>query len=99
MQYVVEHHAIVPQFDQTNYIVGGKTGTAQIAKPGGGYEDSIFNGTYVGFVGGDKVQYVIVVFVNRPKIPGYAGAQAAQPIFASLAHMLINQSYVSPKSH
>jgi cell division protein FtsI/penicillin-binding protein 2 len=99
MQYVVEHHAIVPQFDQTNYTVGGKTGTAQIAKPGGGYEDSLYNGTYIGFVGSDKPQYVIVVFVDKPKIPGYAGAMAAQPIFASLAHMLINESYVSPKAH
>jgi hypothetical protein len=28
----------------------------------------------------------------------YAGTAAAQPIFGDLAHMLINDSYVSPKS-
>ena len=99
MQYVVEHHSIVPQFDQTNYTVGGKTGTAQIAQPGGGYYSDKYNGTYIGFVGGNSPQYVIVVFVNQPKIGGYAGSMAAQPIFASLAHMLINESYVVPKSH
>jgi len=98
MQYVVQKHNIVPAFDQNKYIVGGKTGTAQIAKPGGGYYDNEFNGTYVGFVGGDKVQYVIVVFVQRPTVGGYAGTAAAQPIFANLAHMLINDSYVLPKS-
>ncbi len=98
MQYVVDHHNIVPAFDQSKYIVGGKTGTAQIAKPGGGYHDDEFNGTYLGFVGGNKVQYVIVVFVTKPKVAGYAGSQAAQPIFANLAHMLINNSYVTPKS-
>jgi cell division protein FtsI/penicillin-binding protein 2 len=97
MQYVVQKHNIVPPFDQNAYIVGGKTGTAQIAKPGGGYYDDKFNGTYMGFVGGDKVQYVIVVFVDKPTNGGYAGTAAAQPIFASLAHMLINDSYVTPK--
>lgn len=98
MQYVVEHHNIIPSFDQSRYIVGGKTGTAQIAEPDGAYYPDKFNGTYMGFVGGDKVQYVIVVFVNRPTISGYAGTTAAQPIFGNLAHMLINNSYVIPKS-
>lgn len=98
MQYVVQHHNISPPFDQSMYVVGGKTGTAQIAKPGGGYYDNLFNGTYIGFVGGDKVQYVIVVFVFKPTNGGYAGTAAAQPIFANLAHMLINDSYVMPKS-
>lgn len=99
LQNVVEKHNIYPRFDQTKYIVGGKTGTAQIAKPGGGYYDNDFNGTYAGFVGGDKVEYVIVVFVERAKNGGYAGTAAAQPIFAKLAHMLINDSYVAPKAH
>jgi cell division protein FtsI/penicillin-binding protein 2 len=97
MQYVVAHHSFAQQFDQTNYMVGGKTGTAQIAKPGGGYYDNLFNGTYTGFVGGDKPDYVIVVFVNKPTVGGYAGSAAAQPIFGDLAHLLINESYVTPK--
>lgn len=100
MQNVVQKHNFNVRFDQTKYTVGGKTGTAQIAKPGGGYEDNEFNGTYAGFVGGDKPQYVIVVFVDKPKVSNgaYAGTAAAQPIFGDLAHMLINDSYVSPKS-
>lgn len=97
MQYVVQHHNIVPAFDQDTYTVGGKTGTSQISKPSGGYYDNLYNGTYVGFVGGDKVQYVIVVFVDKPTNGGYAGTAAAQPIFAALAHMLINNSFVTPK--
>jgi cell division protein FtsI/penicillin-binding protein 2 len=79
-------------------MVGGKTGTAQIASPTGGYYPNTYNGTYVGFVGGDKPQYVIVVFNNKPTVPGYAGALAGQPVFAALAHMLINDSYVTPKT-
>ncbi len=98
MQYVVDHHNFTPKFDQAAYVVGGKTGTAQIAKPGGGYHDNQFNGTYAGFVGGDSPQYVIVVFVYKPTIGGYAGTAAAQPIFGSLAHLLINNAYVIPKT-
>ncbi|MEK7600293.1 MAG: penicillin-binding protein 2 [Patescibacteria group bacterium] len=98
MQYVVEHHNFSPKFDQGAYVVGGKTGTAQIAKPGGGYYDNQFNGTYAGFVGGDSPDYVIVVFVYKPTIGGYAGTAAAQPIFGQLAHVLINNAYVSPKA-
>jgi stage V sporulation protein D (sporulation-specific penicillin-binding protein) len=52
---------------------------------------------YVGFVGGDDPQYVIFVRVNTPKIAGYAGSGAAQPIFASLGHMLIDNFGVTPK--
>lgn len=97
MQYVVDKHNFTPAFDQNAYVVGGKTGTAQIAKPGGGYYADKFNGTYVGFVGGNTPQYVIVVFVDKPTNGGYAGTAAAQPIFGRLAHMLINDSYVTPK--
>jgi stage V sporulation protein D (sporulation-specific penicillin-binding protein) len=81
----------------SNYMVGGKTGTAQVAQPGGGYYANIYNGTYVGFVGGNKPQYAIIVFNIKPNVPGYAGSYGGQPVFAALAHMLINDSYVTPK--
>ncbi len=97
LEYVVQHHFITPPFDQNKYAVGGKTGTAQIAKPGGGYYDNEFNGTYVGFVGGNRPQYVIMVAAIQPHNGGYAGTAAAQPIFASLGHMLIDNFGVTPK--
>jgi cell division protein FtsI/penicillin-binding protein 2 len=81
-----------------NYMVGGKTGTAQIANPAGGYYGDRYNGTFIGFVGGDKPQYVIMVAVKQPKVAGYAGTTAAMPLFADLAHMLINNFNVTPKS-
>jgi cell division protein FtsI/penicillin-binding protein 2 len=97
MEYVVENHFLRPPFDHNKYGVGGKTGTAQIAKQGGGYKEHDFNGAYLGFVGGDEAQYVIVVTVIEPKIAGYAGSQAAQPIFGTLGHMLIDNFGVTPK--
>lgn len=99
LQYVVDNHNIKPAFDQSRYVVGGKTGTAQIAKPDGGYYENDFNGTYLGFVGGDKADYVIAVFVNKPQVGKgqYAGTAAAQPIFADIGHMLIDYGYVMPR--
>jgi cell division protein FtsI/penicillin-binding protein 2 len=82
----------------SQYMVGGKTGTAQIASPTGGYEQNQYNGTYVGFVGGNNVQYVVVVYNTKPNVPGYAGSYGGQPVFADIAHMLINEGYVSPKN-
>lgn len=98
LEYVVKEHYFSTKFNQDQYAVGGKTGTAQIAKPSGGYFENDYNGTYLGFVGGDKPEYVIAVFVYKPKIAGYAGSQAAQPIFGDIAHMLINNFGVTPKS-
>lgn len=84
----------------SNYIVGGKTGTAQVAKPGGGgYYSNIYNGTYTGFVGGNHVQYVVTVYNIKPNVPGYAGSYGGQPVFADIVHMLINEGYVSPKTN
>lgn len=82
-----------------NYLVGGKTGTAQIANPAGGYYEDRFNGTFIGFVGGDKPQYLIMVDVKTPHVGGYAGSTAAMPLWADLAHMLIDNFSVAQKSH
>ena len=101
MEYVAKGHisAATPYMRfPDNYIVGGKTGTAEIANPNGGYYTDRYNGTYMGFVGGDKPQYVIAVRVSEPHNGGYAGSTAAQPIFADLAHMLINNFNVTPKA-
>jgi len=90
----------IPTALRNGYIIGGKTGTAQISQPGGGYYGDKFNGTYLGYVGGDKPQYVIVVRVNEPKTTttGFAGSGAAAPIFKDLSNMLIDNFGVTPKS-
>jgi cell division protein FtsI/penicillin-binding protein 2 len=81
------------------YTYGGKTGTAQVPKPNGGYYDDRYNGTFTGFIGGDQPEYVIVVAIHEPKnITGYAGAKAAAPVYFKLVDMLIDNFGVKPKS-
>ncbi|MEK7625814.1 MAG: penicillin-binding protein 2 [Patescibacteria group bacterium] len=78
------------------YIVGGKTGTAQIAKPGGGYyDDSKINGTFIGYIGITKPEYVIMVRVNEPVVPGYAGSKAAAPLFGRVSNTLMDNYLLS----
>ncbi len=101
MEYIVDEH-LKEGFGYLNfsdsYAVGGKTGTAQVANPAGGYYHDRFNGTYTGFVGGDEAEYVIVVFNNQPSVAGYAGSYGGQPVFGDIAHMLIDNGYVTPKT-
>ncbi len=96
MQYVVDKNNRPAA--RAGFQVGGKTGTAQIPKPTGGYYEDKYNGMYVGFVGGDQPQYAIVVRVNEPGIAGYAGSRAAGPIFTSVSNLLINNFGVTPKT-
>jgi cell division protein FtsI/penicillin-binding protein 2 len=98
LEAVVDDHYFKRKFDQNTYSVGGKTGTAQIADPQGGYLANDYNGTYLGYVGGNTAQYIIMVRVNKPKIPGYAGSQAAQPLFGDVAHMLLDNFNITPKN-
>jgi len=101
MEYVFQQNYNVYGTDlHPGYNVGGKTGTGQIAE-NGGYKAGIYNGTFLGFVGGDQPQYVVAVLVNSPNLPGFesAGSQGAAPIFGKVADMLINDFNVEPISH
>ncbi|MDQ3093816.1 MAG: penicillin-binding protein 2 [bacterium] len=96
MESVVDRN--LASANKSGYMVGGKTGTAQIASPDGGYYDDKFNGSYMGFVGGDNPEYIIVVRVDQPGIPGYAGSKAAAPIFSNVSNLLINNFNVPSKA-
>jgi cell division protein FtsI/penicillin-binding protein 2 len=92
LQFVFEQNHNVYQANlHPGYTIGGKTGTGQIPTTGG-YKQGVYNGTYLGFVGGDKPQYVVAVLVNAPNLLGFesAGSQAAAPIFGKVADSLIN---------
>lgn len=101
MEYTIEKNKLTYGVRdlRPEYSYGGKTGTAEIPKPDGGYYDDRFDGSFLGYVGGNEAQYVIVVRVKEPRnISGYAGAKAAAPIYFKLADMLINNFGVKPKS-
>jgi cell division protein FtsI/penicillin-binding protein 2 len=79
------------------YKVGAKTGTAQIAKPEGGYEKNetnlgIYNHTVAGFAPTDNPQFAMIVKLTKPKTVKYAESSAA-PVFGDIASFLLNYHY------
>jgi cell division protein FtsI/penicillin-binding protein 2 len=86
-QYAKENNS---ETARAGFSIGGKTGTAEIASPEGGYYKDKFNGTYAGFLGGRTPQYVIVIRIDEPKISGSAGAIAARPIFTEIANNMMD---------
>ncbi len=101
MQYVIQKN--YPVYMQKNirpeYSFGGKTGTAQIPSPNGGYYEDKFNGTFLGYVGGDKPEYTIVVSFEEPVVTGYAGSKAAAPLYFDIANMMIDDFNVVPRTN
>lgn len=94
------NHGIYESNLHAGYIIGGKTGTAQIPV-NGGYDPNNYNGTFIGFVGGDQPQYVIAILAKSPQLLGYeyAGTEAAAPIFGSIVDHLVDDGKVMPQSH
>lgn len=69
--------------------VGGKTGTAQVAKPTGGYEENIFIGNFAGFFPADQPKVAMVVRFDNPKAVKFAESSAA-PTFGEIAAWATN---------
>lgn len=75
----------------SSHQVFGKTGTAQIAKKGGGgYEKNAYVGSFVGAAPMNDPQLVIFVAIRkpRPKLGYYGGVVAAPAAREILAHAL-----------
>lgn len=69
------------------YDVAGKTGTAQIIKPGGGYYDHNHWASFIGFLPADEPIFAVLVLLDNPTKPGksHDGGVSAAPVFAEIA--------------
>ena len=68
------------------FKVGGKTGTAQIAKKGG-YKmgGTTYQGSFVGYFPADNPLYTCIVIINSPANGTYYGGLVAGPVFKEIA--------------
>lgn len=71
------------------YYVAGKTGTAQIPDPKGGYLKDATIGSFVGYAPAENPKFVMLVKIDRPKTVEYAESSAA-PIFGEMAKFLLS---------
>lgn len=82
------------------FKIGAKTGTAQIPKAEGGYEENetglgIFVHSLAGYAPIDNPRYVMLVKLDKPKTDKYAESTAA-PLFGEISNFLLNYYYRIP---
>lgn len=86
----------------TAFKVGGKTGTAQIAKTGikkvkgksvyGDAGNRNYQASFVGFFPADNPLYTCIVVINSPSNGVYYGAAVAGPVFKEIAEKVYSSS-------
>jgi cell division protein FtsI/penicillin-binding protein 2 len=83
LKTVVSPDGTAPGAAMKNYIVAGKTGTAQKAGLGGYLPDK-YIASFIGFFPADDPQICISVVMDEPK-EGYYGGQVCGPVFREIA--------------
>ncbi len=81
--------------DKGGYTIGGKTGTAETLRDGR-YVKSETVGTYLGYGGAERPEYVIMVQVSAPN-KNLEGGLHASPIFTDISNWMIDYLSISPK--
>ena len=80
--------------DVPGYLVGGKTGTAQVAKTGSkGYDENVTIGSFVGYAPINDPRFVIVVKFDNPRDVQWAESSAA-PTFGAIMRFLLSYAKV-----
>jgi cell division protein FtsI/penicillin-binding protein 2 len=95
LKYMMSQATYLPKHE--GYLIGGKTGTAQLLQPDGTYSQTRERGTAYGFVETGEGTYIIMVKVEdpSPQYTHFASAKTAVPIFTDTINWLIN--YYQPK--
>ena len=78
-----------PVFQNCPYKVAGKTGTAHVADGNYGYNDGVYQASFVGYFPADNPQFTcIVVIKTKPYAPVHFGGQLAAPVFKEISDRL-----------
>ncbi len=83
LEGVVERGTAIT-LSKSAYKIAGKTGTAQIAAKGKGYDKSNYNASFVGYFPADDPKYSCIVVISRPQGAYYASSVAV-PVFQDIA--------------
>ncbi|MCD6421974.1 penicillin-binding protein 2, partial [bacterium] len=90
---VEEGYGILAKIE--GYKIAGKTGTAQVPSPEGGYYPDKTIQSFAGFFPADDPQFVILVKLDYPTKSKW-GSLSAAPTFRRLAEFLINYYQIPP---
>jgi cell division protein FtsI (penicillin-binding protein 3) len=93
LENVVSENGTAPKARIPGYRVAGKTGTAQVAVPGGYGRDVI--ASFVGVAPADKPELVVAVTIVKPQV-GRFGGQLAAPVFKEVMMSALKTRHVPP---
>jgi cell division protein FtsI (penicillin-binding protein 3) len=77
------------------YTLAGKTGTAQVAE-NGGYSDTKFIASFVGFAPAQNPRLLVAVIVDQPQGTDYFGGSVAAPAFGEIASFALPYLGIPP---
>lgn len=84
---------------RAGYVLGAKSGTAQVADGSGNYREDAYNGAYIGYIGGaDGPKYIMLVRLDEPKTSGFASTQA-YIVWDEISNKLIDSFAIRPISN
>jgi cell division protein FtsI/penicillin-binding protein 2 len=75
--------------------VAAKTGTAQMAAPGGGYYENLYFHSFFGYFPASDPKFIILLYTREPSGVKYASETLTKP-FIDLTHFLINYYELPP---
>ncbi len=78
------------------YLVAGKTGTAQIPSPKGGYIPNSYVVSFIGFAPANNPRLAVLVMVTQPQGANAFGSTVAGPVFAQLIRTGLHDLGVPP---
>lgn len=78
-----------------HHSVAAKTGTAQIAQPGGGYFEDRYLHSFFGYVPAFEPEFLVFMYHVNPKGAEYASQTLTEP-FMNIAKFLINYYEIPP---
>jgi cell division protein FtsI/penicillin-binding protein 2 len=77
------------------YRIAGKTGTAQVPLPGGGYDPDNVNASFIGWGPVDNPRFMVYVWLEKPQ-SNKAASVVAAPIFKDVVEKLVVLMNIPP---
>jgi cell division protein FtsI/penicillin-binding protein 2 len=97
LKMVVSPDGTAPSAAMKDYVVAGKTGTAQKVE-NGTYATDKFIASFIGFFPADNPQVCISIVMDEPK-DGHYGGQVCAPVFRDVAEGCASYLNVPPDTH